>query len=137
MRNRWVGQGTPPPGGPPSHSARERATVRLGVRATHVLGGAEELRAGIAGEHADDDHLAPLLHVDEQVTELPVVLVDQVDALRAHLLEGHHHAARHQLGSPHRQERINRGRKGLGLAPITHLCASIYTPWSCQPEASR
>ena len=99
--------------------------LRLGVQATHVLGGAEELRAGIAGEHADDDHLAPLLHINEQVTELPVVLVDQVNALGAHLLEGHHHTARHQLGNPQRHERINgkdrRGWPGT-FPPPTSVC---------------
>ena len=63
----------------------------------HLLPGAGELGAGVARQHADDDHLAPLLHVHQQVAQLAVVLVDQVDAVGTHLLEGHHHAAGHQL----------------------------------------
>lgn len=46
-----------------------------------------ELSARVSREHVDDDHLAPLVHVDEQVAQLPIVFVDQVDALGAHLLE--------------------------------------------------
>lgn len=65
---------------------------------THVLVGAEELGARVAGQHVDDDHLPPLLHINEQVAELAVVLVDEVNALRADLLERHHHTAGHQLG---------------------------------------
>jgi len=65
---------------------------------THVLVGAEELGPCVAGQHVDDDHLPPLLHINEQVAELAVVLVDEVDALRADLLKCHHHAAGHQLG---------------------------------------
>lgn len=63
----------------------------------HLLPGADELRPGVASQHGDDDHLAPLLHVHQQVAQLPVVLVDQVDAIWTHFLEGHHHAAGHQL----------------------------------------
>lgn len=63
----------------------------------HLLPGAGELRPGVARQHVDDDHLAPLLHVHQQVTQLPVVLVDQINAIRAHVLEGHHNAAGHKL----------------------------------------
>lgn len=64
---------------------------------SHLLPGTGELRPGVAGQHGDDDHLSPLLHVHQQVTQLSVVLVDQVNAIRAHFLESHHHAAGHQL----------------------------------------
>lgn len=63
----------------------------------YVLGRAQELRSCIAREHADDHHLAPLLHVNEQVAELPVVFVNQVDTFRTDLFKGHHYTARHQL----------------------------------------
>lgn len=101
----------------------------LGPGLTHVLGGAQELRARVAGEHADDDHLAPLLHVDEQVAEFPVVLVNQVDALRAHLLKGHHHAARHQLGNGQWQERVNkkgRGPPSRSFPPPIRACPCTH-----------
>lgn len=64
---------------------------------THVNVWVEELGPGVAGQHVDDDDLPPLLHIDQEVTQLPVVLVDQVDALRAHLLESHNNASCHQL----------------------------------------
>lgn len=63
----------------------------------HIDVWVEELGPGVAGQHVDDDDLPPLLHVDQEVTQLPVVLVDQVDSLRTHLLEGHDDASRHQL----------------------------------------
>lgn len=64
---------------------------------TDLLPGRGELRPGVSRQHVDDDHLAPLLHVHQQVAQLPVVLVDQVDAVWAHVLKGHDHAAGHQL----------------------------------------
>ena len=64
---------------------------------THVHVGVEELRPGVAGEHVDDDHLTPLLHVNQQVAELAVVLVDEVYALWTYLLKCHHHTPSHQL----------------------------------------
>lgn len=64
---------------------------------THVDVGVEELRSGVARKHVDDDHLAPLLHINQQVTQLTVVLMDQIDAVRTHFLKRHHHTARYQL----------------------------------------
>lgn len=69
----------------------------------HLLPGADELRAGVACQHGEDDHLPPLLHVHQQVAQLPVVLVDEVDAIGAHFLERHHHAAGHQLRDKRRK----------------------------------
>lgn len=66
-------------------------------KGTHIDVGVEELRPGVTGQHVDDDHLSPLLHVNQQVAQLPVVLVDQVDTLRTNLLKGHNDAAGHQL----------------------------------------
>lgn len=63
----------------------------------HLLPGAGELRPGVAGQHGDDDHLTPLLHIHQQVTQLPVVLVNQVNAIWTHFLESHHDAAGNQL----------------------------------------
>lgn len=65
---------------------------------THVDVRVKKLCPGVTGQHVDDDHLAPLLHVNQQVTQLPVVLVDQVNALRTNLLKSHDDAAGHQLG---------------------------------------
>lgn len=45
----------------------------------------KELSAGISGEHVDNDHLTPLLHLHQQHTQLAVVAMDQVYALRAYL----------------------------------------------------
>ena len=64
---------------------------------TYVHVWVEELDPGIAGQHVDYDNLSPLLHVNQEVTQLPVVLVDQVDALRTHLLKSHDNASCHQL----------------------------------------
>lgn len=64
---------------------------------THVDVWVEELGPGIAGQHVDDDDLPPLLHVNQEVTQLPVILVDQVDALWTNLLKRHNDAACHQL----------------------------------------
>ncbi len=64
---------------------------------THVDVGVEELRPGVACEHVDDDHLTPLLHINQQVTQLTVVLMDQIDAVRTHFLKRHHHTACYQL----------------------------------------
>lgn len=64
---------------------------------THIHVWVEELGPGVTGEHVDDDDLPPLLHVDQEVTQLPVVLVDQVNALRTHLLKSHDNASCHQL----------------------------------------
>lgn len=128
------GQRAPVLGDPPA-----RAGMGVGATGTHVLRGAQELCARVAGEHADDDHLTPLLHVDEQVAELPVVLVDQVNALRAHLLKSHHHATRHQLGSRQRPEGHGEGgQKGFCQALSHHpACAPLDAPWSCRPGASQ
>lgn len=78
----------------------------------HVDVGVQELRPGVAGQHVDDDHLPPLLHIDQQVTQLPVVLVDQVDALRTNLLKRHDNAASNQLQHSHNR-RILSGRCSL------------------------
>lgn len=64
---------------------------------THIDVGVKKLCPGVTGQHVDDDHLPPLLHVNQQVTQLPVVLVDQVNALRTNLLKGHDDTAGHQL----------------------------------------
>lgn len=66
---------------------------------THIDIWVEELCPGVAGEHVDDDDLTPFLHINQQVTQLPVVLVDQVDALRAHFLKGHNNTSCYQLQS--------------------------------------
>lgn len=63
----------------------------------HLLPGTRELRSGVARQHGDDDHLSPLLHVHQQVTQLSEVLVDQVDTIGANFLKRHHHAAGDQL----------------------------------------
>lgn len=69
----------------------------LSVFLTHIDVRVEELGPGVAGQHVDDDDLPPLLHIDQEVTQLPVILVDQVDAFWANLLKRHNNAACHQL----------------------------------------
>lgn len=64
---------------------------------THIDVWVKKLCPGVTGQHVDDDHLTPLLHVNEQVAQLPVVLVNQVNALRTNLLESHNDTASHQL----------------------------------------
>ena len=54
----------------------------------HLLVGVDELCAAVSGQHVDDGHLTPLIHIHQQVAQLAVVLVDQVDPLRTHLLKG-------------------------------------------------
>lgn len=45
----------------------------------------------LPGEHVEDDHLAPLLHVHQETDQLAVVLVDQLDPVRANLAGGVKH----------------------------------------------
>ena len=52
---------------------------------THINVRVDELSSCISGQHVYDDHLAPLVHVHEQVAQFAVVLVDQVYPLRTHL----------------------------------------------------
>ena len=47
----------------------------------------DKLRSGVSREHVNDDHLAPLIDVDQKGTQLPVILVDEVDSVGAHFLE--------------------------------------------------
>lgn len=67
------------------------------VCVAHVDVGVEELGPGVAGQHVDDDHLAPLLHIDQEIAQLPVILVNQVDALRTNFLKCHDNTASDQL----------------------------------------
>lgn len=69
----------------------------LNVFFTNIDVWVEELGPGVAGQHVDDDDLPPLLYVNQKVTQLPVVLVDQVDSLRTHLLKSHNDASCNQL----------------------------------------
>ena len=55
--------------------------------------GIDELRSGVSREHVDDDHLAPLVDVDQKSAELAIVFVDQIDSIRTNLLERSHHGA--------------------------------------------
>jgi hypothetical protein len=45
----------------------------------------------------DYDHLPPLFNINQQVTKLSVIPVNQIDSIRAHFFKGHHHTASHQL----------------------------------------
>ena len=49
--------------------------------------GIRELCAGVSREHVDDDYLAPLLNVNQEVAELTKVLVDELDTLGTDLKE--------------------------------------------------
>lgn len=85
---------------------------------THIDVGVQELCPGVAGQHVDDDHLPPLLHVNQQVAQLPVVLVDQVNPLRTDLLKSHDDAAGHQLG-----EHFNRSKQ-VGEEHVAGPCSN-------------
>lgn len=61
----------------------------------------DKLCPGVSGQHVYDDHLTPLLDVHQQVTQLAIVLMDQVDPVRTDLLKRHHHAASNQLQKTH------------------------------------
>lgn len=73
---------------------------------TYINVGVEELSPGVAGEHVDDNYLAPFLHINQQVAEFTVILMDQIDPLWTNLLKRHHHTACHQL-NPYTQYPIN------------------------------
>ena len=49
-----------------------------------------ELGSSIARQHVQHRHLAPLVDVDEKVAQTPVVLMDQVNALRADVFKRLH-----------------------------------------------
>lgn len=46
-----------------------------------------KLRATVSRQHVDDDNLTPFLDIHQQVTQLPIVLVDQIDPFWAHLFK--------------------------------------------------
>lgn len=96
---------------------------------THIDVWVEELGPGVAGQHVDDDDLPPLLHVDQEVTQLPVVLVDQVDALRTHLLKSHDNASCHQL--QHIYSHTTGGDVGIILPCVrrVHVICEDYYPF--------
>lgn len=94
---------------------------------THIDVGVEELRPGVTGQHVDDDHLSPLLHVNQQVAQLPVVLVDQVNALRTNLLKGHNDAAGHQLQHIFCRNNRDCEEKAAVYALIIKLCR-VFLP---------
>lgn len=71
---------------------------------THSLVWIQELSSCISGQHVDDDHLAPLFDVYQEIAQLTIVLVDEVDALWADLLERHDDAAGDQLRSKVKQK---------------------------------
>lgn len=64
---------------------------------THIDVWIEELGPCVASQHVDDDYLSPLLHINQEVTQLPVVFMDQVNALWTHLLKSHDDTPCHQL----------------------------------------
>lgn len=64
---------------------------------SHGLVGIDKLKSAISGEHVDDDNLSPFFDINEEVAEFPVVLVNQIDSLRAHFLEGLNCTSSHEL----------------------------------------
>lgn len=112
---------------------------------THIDVGVEELCPGVARQHVDDDHLAPLLHVDQEVAQFPVVLVDQVDPLRAHLLKGHDHAACHQLwcsetGVQYSETRLFAGNRIVKLSQsfsVATICHDLEVKGGWLREAAQ
>lgn len=112
---------------------------------THIDVGVEELCPGVARQHVDDDHLAPLLHVDQEVAQFPVVLVDQVDPLRAHLLKGHDHAACHQLwcsetGVQYSETRLFAGNRIVKLSQsfsVATICHDLKVKGGWLREAAQ
>lgn len=97
--------------------------LEQGGEETHVDVRVKKLCPGVTGQHVDDDHLPPLLHVNQQVTQLPVVLVDQVNALRTNLLKSHDDAAGHQLWHIFMETR--------GLVRSTLLINALITVFRC------
>ena len=73
------------------------ACISTSLPVTDLLVGVNELCPGIACEHADDGHLTPLVHIYHQVAQFAIVLVNQVNPLRAHHLICHHHATCNKL----------------------------------------
>ena len=55
--------------------------------------GIDELGSRVSREHVDDDHLAPLVDIDQKSAELAIVFVDQINSIRTNLLERSHHRA--------------------------------------------
>lgn len=92
---------------------------------SHLLPGAGELCPGVAGQHGDDDHLAPLLHVHQQVAQLSVVLMDQVYTIWTHFLKGHHHAASHQLQESTKKYRCKK-EECIMQSPSLWFLLSVY-----------
>lgn len=89
----------------------------------HLSPRANKLCPGVACQHVYDDDLTPLLHIHQHVTQLPIVLMDQVDPIWTHLLKRHHHAAGNQLQKPNDKQQ---GLK-LNLSEAFHtVVLSLY-----------
>ncbi len=55
---------------------------------TYLLIWVDKLSACVPGQHVNNDNLTPFLHINQQIAQLPVILVNQVYALRTHFLKG-------------------------------------------------
>ena len=72
--------------------------VVLGIYCTNLVPiRVDELGTAVFGEHVDDDHLTPFLHVNQQTTQFPIVFMDQVEVVGANFLERLDGASRHEL----------------------------------------
>ena len=55
------------------------------------------MKSAVSGEHVYDDNLSPFLDIDEEVAEFPVVLMNEIDSLGTHFLEGLNCTSGHEL----------------------------------------
>lgn len=101
---------------------------------THCFIWIDELHATISRQHVNDDDLPPLFHVDQQITQLAVVLVNEVDSLGADLLESLDGTACHQLQNTNRTDII---RRRLITARIWTLAAHFQQRMIQEQEKNR
>lgn len=72
-----------------------KQTTKGGI--TNLLVGIDKLSPSISGQHVDDDDLTPLLNIHQQITQLAVVLMDEVIPLWTDLLKGLNGTPSHKL----------------------------------------
>lgn len=72
----------------------------------YILIGTDKLCPAVVSQHVENDHLAPLFHIHQQVAQFSVILVYQVYTLWADFHKGLDSTACHQLHSEEQKKYI-------------------------------
>ena len=75
---------------------KKSAEIKVHIK-NNIGIGVQELGSGVSGQHGNDCNLAPLIHVSNEVAQLPEMSVYQVYSVRTNFLECHHNTAGYKL----------------------------------------